>query len=77
MGGSVTTPSVDVGAVVSIETWVLFAPFELTIMGELSSISRSDLLLHRSTTWMLVSASSEAFFDWSGLCGLVGIVDSE
>lgn len=59
-----TSPSVDVGAVVSIDIWLLFAPFEVTHTGELDSISLSDRLLHRMTTWMLLSCAEDDSFLW-------------
>ena len=54
------TPRLETGALVSIEISLDLAPDEVTIIGELSSISRSDLFLHRITTWMLVPTSSFA-----------------
>lgn len=56
-----TTPRVETGAVVSMETWLLFAPFELTIIGEFSWISRSERRLQRMMTWIFVSGSSVCF----------------
>jgi len=53
----VTIPRVDEGAVVSMETVLLFAPFDVTIAGELSCFSLSERLLHLITTCILVSAS--------------------
>ena len=48
----------DTGAAASIDISWLFAPLELTMMGEFSAISFSERLLHRMTTWMFVSGWS-------------------
>ena len=48
----------DTGAAASMDISWLFAPLELTIMGEFSAISFSERLLHRMTTWMFVSGWS-------------------
>lgn len=75
------TPRLETGAEASIDTSLLFAPLELTIIGELSCISRSDRRLHRMTTLILVSASSWLVVDLCNLgllCvpGMSGIVSS-
>jgi len=51
-------PRADCGAAVSIETWLLFAPVEVTMTGELSCISRSERFRHRITTLIFASGSS-------------------
>ena len=48
----------DTGAAASMDISWLFAPLELTMMGEFSAISFSERLLHRMTTWMFVSGWS-------------------
>ena len=48
----------DTGAAASMDISWLFAPLELTIMGEFSAISFSERLLHRMKTWMFVSGWS-------------------
>lgn len=62
-GGKVTIPKLDWGAPVSTEISLLLAPFDDTIIGEFSWISRSDLRRHRMTTWMLDSDDSDIFWD--------------
>jgi len=50
VGGRVTTPKLDTGAAVSIDTARLLAPSVLTIIGELSWTSLSERRLQRTTT---------------------------
>ena len=75
-----TTPRLEVGVPDSIVTSLLFAPDDWTMIGELSWISRSDLFLHLTTTWMLVPPSVPWFLvlpEDSAGCSVVGVETCE
>ena len=68
-----TTPMLDTGVDTSIVRSPLFAPFDVTMLGELSWISRSERCRQRITTCMFFSTSSAETNLW--LFGSVADVD--